>query len=302
MSELMLQTHEIQQGVQQLKQRQQKMWWLSLGCIGLSFTAAIALWYLQALVYGFFGLAFDVQQLHIPHQVDATLATLASSTDPFMKLLSWLAWLVFKLFSCFILAFVVLRGVKRIGFFARRLQGRGKRFLAWWIAFLLLWTGLSYWQNQTNSNEHQYAEITAYQQHISESELAQYLARNTPAQPVQAYLMAQTALLQSPPDRQTAIPYVLQLVKAEQQDPQFLDYGFSPEQLWTMQQQVYGKSLTPIARHLDQNAADAQIVAHVVKYVLWGTLAVSVSIALLLYVLYLQFRARILRIESQLAR
>ncbi len=103
-----------------------------------------------------------------------------------------------------------------------------------------------------------YAKIVHYEKHIQESELARYLQNADMAAPVKAYLLAQTALMHHPADKDAAIPQVLTLVKAEQQDPQFLQYGFKPEQLWTMQQQVYGKALTPMAQSVQKQVQQAQ--------------------------------------------
>lgn len=87
-------------------------------------------------------------------------------------------------------------------------------------------------------------KIVHYEKHIQESELARYLQDADMATPVKAYLLAQTALMHHPAiDKDAAIPEVLALVKAEQQDPQFLQYGFKPEQLWTMQQQKFMEKL-----------------------------------------------------------
>jgi hypothetical protein len=38
------------------------------------------------------------------------------------------------------------------------------------------------------------------------------------------------------------------LIREERQDPHFMEYGFKPEQLWIMQQQLYGKAVTPLAQ------------------------------------------------------
>ncbi len=89
-----------------------------------------------------------------------------------------------------------------------------------------------------------YSNCAIMQKHIQESELARYLQNAEMATPVKAYLLAQTALMHNPADKDAAIPQVLTLVEAEKQGSAILyNMDLKPEQLWTMQQQVYGKAI-----------------------------------------------------------
>src|SRR5690606_40951951 len=70
-------------------------------------------------------------------------------------------------------------------------------------------------------------------------------------------ILAQTALLHKPQDLSAAKPYVFNLVEAEKQDAKFEQYGFKPEQLWTMQQQIYGQAMTPVAKSVNTQVQQA---------------------------------------------
>ena len=120
------------------------------------------------------------------------------------------------------------------------------------------------------------------------------------AAPVKAYLLAQTALMHHPADKDAAIPQVLTLVKAEQQDPQFLHYGFKPEQLWTMQQQVYGKALTPMAQSVHKQVQQAQQLNTLVYYMNLAVMALMLILSAVLWFLSRHLQQRILRIQQQL--
>ncbi len=58
--------------------------------------SAIGFFIQQDVIYSFFGLSTEVQQLHMPASVDATLANLGQQPDYFFSLLSWFGWLDFK--------------------------------------------------------------------------------------------------------------------------------------------------------------------------------------------------------------
>ncbi len=55
--------------------------------------SAIGFFIQQDVIYSFFGLSTEVQQLHMPASVDATLANLGQQPDYFFSLLE-LVWLV----------------------------------------------------------------------------------------------------------------------------------------------------------------------------------------------------------------
>ena len=135
---------------------------------------------------------------------------------------------------------------------------------------------------------------------MHESELAQYLDHTQLAPPVKAYVLAQIALLHSPADENAAIPYVLTLVDAEKNDPNFIQYGFSASQLWSMQQQLYGKAITPLAKSISPKIEQAQKWENVLQVIIISSFIVSSILSLMLYLLSRYFSARTRRIEQNL--
>src|SRR5690606_10034353 len=105
----------------------------------------MSLFFQQELVYGFFGLSTQVQQLHLPVSVDATLASIGDSPDYFFSLLSWFGWLIIKIFVSFIGAFFVIGLLKKFSFFYFCFQYFVLNFVACLIAFLFIWIGFTYW-------------------------------------------------------------------------------------------------------------------------------------------------------------
>lgn len=98
-------------------------------------------------------------------------------------------------------------------------------------------------------------------------------------------MLAQVALLHQPIDRKTANVYVNQLIVAEKNNPiQFKQYDFKPEQLWVMQQQLYGKSITSITQPLDSRAQQAERF-QIVNVILLGLIVLVVALSTILYVL-----------------
>ena len=135
---------------------------------------------------------------------------------------------------------------------------------------------------------------------MHESELVQQLEQTQLAAPVKAYILAQIALLHSPADENAAIPYVLTLVDAEENDPDFIQYGFSPSQLWAMQQQLYGKAITPIAQSVSPQVMQVQKWAGILQGVIISVFILNVILSLILYALSRYFLARTRRIEHNL--
>lgn len=261
----------------------------------------ISLFFQQELVYGFFGLSTEVQQLHLPVSVDAALASIGDSPDYFFSLLSWIGWLIIKIFSSFIGAFIVISLMKKLRFFYVRFQSFVLKFVAWLIAFILIWSGLTYWQHDLrNDQDDAYQQVVYYDSNINDSEIARYLADSEIAAPVKSYLLAQTALLHKPVDLSAARPYVAQVVEAEKKDAKFEQYGFKPEQIWTMQQQVYGKSLTPVAQSVERQAQQADEVTKIVNIVIIGIAILSALLSLILFLLAHSIKGRSLRIEQRI--
>lgn len=301
LDEYAVKPQDIKQGVIALKRRQRNLMLLGLTTSTVFIASLISLFFQQELVYGFFGLSTEVQQLHLPVSVDAALASIGASPDYFFSLLSWIGWLIIKIFSSFIGAFIVISLMKKLRFFYVRFQSFVLKFVAWLIAFILIWSGLTYWQHDLrNDQDDAYQQVVYYDSNINDSEIARYLADSEIAAPVKSYLLAQTALLHKPVDLSAARPYVAQVVEAEKKDAKFEQYGFKPEQIWTMQQQVYGKSLTPVAQSVERQAQQADEVTKIVNIVIIGIAILSALLSLILFLLAHSIKGRSLRIEQRI--
>ncbi|MGL3045452.1 hypothetical protein ACSJMR_10290 [Acinetobacter pecorum] len=301
LDEYAVKPQDIKQGVIALKRRQRNLMLLGLTTSTVFIASLISLFFQQELVYGFFGLSTEVQQLHLPVSVDAALASIGDSPDYFFSLLSWIGWLIIKIFSSFIGAFIVISLMKKLRFFYVRFQSFVLKFVAWLIAFILIWSGLTYWQHDLRNDEDDaYQQVVYYDSNINDSEIARYLSDSEIAAPVKSYLLAQTALLHKPVDLSAARPYVAQVVEAEKKDAKFEQYGFKPEQIWTMQQQVYGKSLTPVAQSVERQAQQADEVSKIVNIVIIGIAILSALLSLVLFLLAHSIKGRSLRIEQRI--
>ncbi|HIQ34667.1 MULTISPECIES: hypothetical protein [Acinetobacter] len=284
-----------------LKKRQRHlMIWFFLSS-ALVLMTITALFFQKEFVYRFFDLSMHVQTLDLPYHVQ-DLIPFKQPVDYFFNLLSWFGWLFIKIFVAFIGAFLLLRWAKRLNFFRQRFQAWTLRVVAWIIAFTLLWSGMSYiqydWQDET---EKAYQQWMSYKNNIIESQIAQDLNQSNASATEKAYVLAQVALLHDPIDRKTANIYVNQLINAERNNPaQFQKYDFKPEQLWVMQQQLYGKSITLMTQPLDLRAQQAELIAQIVNVVLWGLLLVTIAISTVLYFLASHLKSRRNRIAHQL--
>ncbi|MFV5590493.1 hypothetical protein [Acinetobacter variabilis] len=292
---------EIKQGVVALKKRQRNLMLLGLTTSTVCIASVIGLFFQQELVYGFFGLSTQLQQLHLPVSVDANLASIGDSPDYFFALLSWFGWLILKIFASFIGAFFLVGLLKKFRFFYVRFQSFILKFVGWLISFIVIWSGLTYWQyDLRNDREDAYQQVVYYDSNINDSEVARYLVDSDIASPVKSYLLAQTALLHKPVDLSAARPYVAQVVEAELQDNKFEQYGFKPEQIWTMQQQVYGKSLTPVAQSVDRQAQQAEQVSKITNVIIIGIVILFALLSLIIFVLANSIKGRSLRIEQRI--
>ena len=292
---------EIKQGVVALKKRQRNLMLLGLTTSTVCIASVIGLFFQQELVYGFFGLSTQLQQLHLPVSVDANLASIGDSPDYFFALLSWFGWLILKIFASFIGAFFLVGLLKKFRFFYVRFQSFILKFVGWLISFIVIWSGLTYWQyDLRNDREDAYQQVVYYDSNINDSEVARYLVDSDIASPVKSYLLAQTALLHKPVDLSAARPYVAQVVEAERQDNKFEQYGFKPEQIWTMQQQVYGKSLTPLAQSVDRQAQQAEQVSKITNVIIIGIAILFALLSLIIFVLANSIKGRSLRIEQRI--
>ena len=291
----------IDQRLDALKKRQRHlMIWFVLACTLVVITVA-SLFLQKEFIYRFFDLSTHVQALDLPYHVQE-LVPFKQPVDYFFNLLSWFGWLFLKILVSFIGAFLLLSWMKKFKFFQQRFQAWTQRILAWIIAFILLWSGLSYiqydWKDETKQA---YQQWMSYQNNIVESQIAQDLQQANISSTEKAYVLAQVALLHQPVDRKTANVYVNQLIVAEKNNSiQFKQYDFKPEQLWVMQQQLYGKSITSITQPLDLRAQQAERISQIVNVILWGLIVLVVALSTILYVLAKQLKNRHMRINQKL--
>lgn len=291
----------IDQRLDALKKRQRHlMIWFVLACTLVVITVA-SLFLQKEFIYRFFDLSTHVQALDLPYHVQE-LVPFKQPVDYFFNLLSWFGWLFLKILVSFIGAFLLLSWMKKFKFFQQRFQAWTQRVLAWIIAFILLWSGLSYiqydWKDETKQA---YQQWMSYQNNIVESQIAQDLQQANISSTEKAYVLAQVALLHQPVDRKTANVYVNQLIVAEKNNSiQFKQYDFKPEQLWVMQQQLYGKSITSITQPLDLRAQQAERISQIVNVILWGLIVLVVALSSILYVLAKQLKNRHMRINQKL--
>lgn len=291
----------IDQRLDVLKKRQRHlMIWFILTCTLVVVTVASLVWQ-KEFIYRFFDLSTHVQALDLPYHVQE-LVPFKQPVDYFFNLLSWFGWLFLKIFVSLIGAFVLVGWVKKFKFFQQRFQAWSQRILAWVIAFILLWSGLSYLQyNWKDETEQAYQQWMSYQNNIVESQIAQDLQQANISANEKAYVLAQVALLHQPVDRNTANIYVNQLISSEKSNPvQFKQYDFKPEQLWVMQQQLYGKSITSITQPLDIRAQQAERISQIVKLISWGLIVLAVALSTVLYALAKNFKNRRVRIIQKL--
>ena len=291
----------IDQRLDALKKRQRHlMIWFVLACTLVVITVA-SLFLQKEFIYRFFDLSTHVQALDLPYHVQE-LVPFKQPIDYFFNLLSWFGWLFLKILVSFIGAFLLLSWMKKFKFFQQRVQAWTQRILAWIIAFILLWSGLSYiqydWKDETKQA---YQQWMSYQNNIVESQIAQDLQQANISSTEKAYVLAQVALLHQPVDRKTANVYVNQLIVAEKNNSiQFKQYDFKPEQLWVMQQQLYGKTITSITQPLDLRAQQAERISQIVNVILWGLIVLVVALSSILYVLAKQLKNRRMRINQKL--
>ena len=296
-----LSVQPIDQRLDILKKRQRHLmiWFFLTSTFGVVIIASLFLQ--KEFIYRFFDLSVHVQALDLPYHVQE-LVPFKQPVDYFFNLLSWFGWLFLKILVSFIGAFLLVSWMKKFKFFQQRFQAWTQRILAWVIAFILLWSGLSYlqydWKDETKQA---YQQWMSYENNIVESQIAQDLKQANISSTEKAYVLAQVALLHQPVDRKTANVYVNQLIFAEKNNPvQFKEYDFKPEQLWVMQQQLYGKSITALTQPLDLRAQQAERVSQIVNVVLWGMIFLVAALSAILYILAKHLKNRRVRITQKL--
>ncbi|NHC04260.1 hypothetical protein G9F31_10845 [Acinetobacter sp. 187] len=296
-----LKAEDISTGLRVLKKRQTKVSLLSFSTAALFILSVVGLFVQQDFVYSFVGLTQTVEQLHLPYTVDQAITEYANQPDYFINLLAWFGWLIVKVFSAFFGAFIIIALLKKIRFFYVRFQSFVLKFVAWLIAVIVIWSGLTFVQYDLRSDdaENQYA-LVHYDQNINQSEIAQALEETDANPTVKVYVLAQTALLHKPLDKDVATSNVAQLVQAERTQKNFIEYGFKPEQLWVMQHQVYGKSVTPMAQAIESKVHKADQFSNIIQILLLAISAVFLVITLLLGLLASRLKGRTRRIEQQI--
>ena len=296
-----VQQHELQQGLTVLHARRNKMRLLAVLSGLITVVSLIGLLFNQSLVYAFFDVSNTVQQLHIPLSAVGIENSIGQTADYFGRLLAWIVWFCVTAVVSLVGASLIVHYAKKIKFFQRRLQYFGKRFLAWVICVMLIWMGSGWLKTEiVSDDQEEYTEFVSYSNHISQSEIYQYLQRSQIPETAQDYLLAQTALLQKNVDQDTALAYSSKLIEAEKTDPQFLSYGFKPQQLWSIQQQVYGKAVTPLAESVADKIAIADNVKQYTQWLWLAMLAVFISLTVMFYSLLRQFNTRLSRIVQRL--
>ena len=290
----------------QLRKRRNRMRMYMVFSVVIAIMSLIALIFNPQLIYRLFEISPTLQQLHIPAAAEMIRQKVGEQNDYFGNLLGWLFWLGFKPLAAFIGAFVVVIYAKRWRFFQIRMLGFGKKVLAWLISFILIWSGLAWLQAEIRDSDdiqEQSAKIIQYKQDISQSQMYTYVQRSQLAEPVKDYLLAQTALLQKPADTTTAKYYVDKLIEYENNHPTFqVQYDIDKHQLWAMQQQIYGKAVTPLA----QSVQDAiPMIDKVMAYSRWLFMIATIIFGfftVIFYGLTRQFSKRLERIHTQLRK
>ncbi|MFC4952953.1 hypothetical protein [Acinetobacter puyangensis] len=294
---------ELLSGLSQLKSRRNRMRTYMVLSVTMIIMSLVALFFNQQLIYSFYDISPAVQQLHVPVTAYDVQRRIGDNPDIFGNLLSWVLWLGLK-FSCALIgASLFIYYAKKITWFRQKIKGFVKHILAWLISSILIWIGLSWVQSEIipkDRQEARYQEVVEYDNNIQQSRIYRYIAASQLSEPVQDYLLVQTALLHRPIDKNVALAYSTRLIQEENRHQNFAEYGFKPEQLWAIQQQIYGKAITPQAKTVQAKVDQANKISHYSQMILSVFLISFAVFALLFYILNRQFNQRIHRIDQQL--
>ncbi|KAA8735344.1 hypothetical protein F4V57_00645 [Acinetobacter qingfengensis] len=295
---------EFLQDFQQLRLRERKIAiWMMLA-LAMLCISGVLLWFNQSLIYALFEITPQVQHLHLPESAQALQQKLGENPDYFMQLLLWIFWLGLKLTGAILGASLTLYLLKKFRFITDRIRGFFKNVMLWCVLALMSWLGIAYLQHeviQQDQVQQHYQQAMLYQHDIRQSEIYQDLQQLHIDATVQAYVLAQTALLHQPADREQAKVYLQQIISEEQQQSaNFQRYGFQPAQLWAMQQQVYGQAVTASAKSIQQKVTSANQMTQYSRW-LWQILLLIAALAVVIfYGLHRHITQRIIRIETQL--
>lgn len=292
---------QIEHGLKILQHRKRNLMVSAVVLSSVGITSLVSVFFQQELVFNLFGVAQQVHQLHLPYILDQQLREYIHQPDYLMNALSLLGWLILKLIVSFIGAFIIVGVLKKIRFFKVRLQSFILKFVAWLLSLIVLWSGLTYVQyDLKNDEDKELKSFIKYDQNIQQSDIYQYLQRSGAPETVQSYLLAQTALMHKPVDKVVATVYTEKLIKAEQSDSRFLEYGFKPEQLWTIQHQVFNRALSPIAQGVEAQVRRASFWSNIVEKFLWGISAISLFFSLMIYWVASRIAKRLHRIGHRI--
>ncbi|MBU3847620.1 MAG: hypothetical protein H9855_11755 [Candidatus Acinetobacter avistercoris] len=295
----LVQATQISSGLTVLKKRQSKISLLSGGASLLFVLSTISIFVQQDFVYSFFGLTQVVEQLHLPYTVDSAITDFNNQPDYFFNLIAWFGWLILKVILSFTGAFFAIWILKKIRFFYTRFQSFVLKFVAWLIAVIVIWSGLTYVQYDLRDDDHEQQHyLVQYDQSIQQSQIAKLLNETETNSTVKAYVLAQTALLHKPIDKDVATAYVAQLIQAERLQKNFIEYAFKPEQLWVMQHQVYGHSVSPIAQNIDSKVQKANQTSDVIRIIFIALALFSLFLSIVLFILSIRLKRRALKIEQ----
>lgn len=295
---------EFEQGLVQLKARRNKMRASMMLSLLLGIMAVVALYFNQQLVYALFEISPTLQQLHVPFSAQSVQDRIGGQNDYFSHLIQWILWLGLKLSMSFVGAILLIFYAKKLSFFKQKFKGFVQTTLAFVISFILLWAGLSFAQYEwvgDDPKQEQYLEAVEYQTNIQQSDVYRYIQQSKIDEPVADYLLAQTAILHRPIDREVALAYLSKLAKVEQNDAsQMVANGFKPEQLWMMQHQIYGKAVTPFAETVQTQVNEANRIVQIMRLILVGLIISFAVLMMIFYLLNWRLNKRLGRIEQQL--
>ncbi|WP_374804659.1 hypothetical protein [Acinetobacter sp. c3-l95] len=287
----------VHEGLMQLKTRQQRLVW-GQWLAGVALLCLVVFYFaVPNMIYAYFDLP-TVQALHIP----VTTPELLDLQQPnyVNNFFSWLLWFSFKLFGSIIGAVILIKILKKLRFFQKKIVGFFKHILAFLLSMMLIWSAMTSVQyfSKDYQAERKAQQYYAYQNNIQESQIYQKIQQNQIEKLPQAYVLAQVAVLHQPLDKAVATAYLQQLQQAEQQGGDFYQYGFQAEKIWQMQKQVYGSAVTPLAQSIDVKAQRADKILSMVQIVMGLMMAIVLALTALYWLLARQFSNRIKRIEQ----
>lgn len=291
----------IELGIANLKRRQRNLRILTLCMSTVGVVSLLSLLVQHDIVYSLFGLTSNVEQLHLPYRVDENLQDYLNQSDYLLNLLSWFGWLLLKSVTAFVGAFIIVSILKKFRYFLVKFQSFILKFIAWLLAFIFIWGSVTYLQSEfSNDQNEKYQSLTQYDENIQQSDLYQYLNKSENAEAIKSYLLVQTALLHRPIDKDVATAYASQLIQAERKDPHFFEYGFKPEQIWSIQHQLYGKSVSPVAQSIEPQVLKAKRWENVIQMMVITLIIISFTLSLIMYFISTRLKGRLVRISDQL--